>query len=107
MKFRSETFDNAWTMFRDGTFSTFGESLKGAWDRYRLVRELKKGEARFSFVKATGEVRNAVGTLNESLFTYERKTDKDYFLAKVVKYWDLEKESFRAVRIDRLVNHLK
>lgn len=101
--FRSNTFDNAWTMFKEGTFKTFASALKGAWDRYRLVKSLTEGETKFSFIKATGEVRNAVGTLNDNLFTYVRKTERDYFLAKVVRYWDLEKDAFRSVRIDRLI----
>lgn len=102
--FRSQIMDNAHTLYRSGIFKTWSSALRGSWSRFKLVTQLMKGETEFAFIKATGEVREAVGTLNEDLFTYEYKTEEARFLAHVVNFWDLQKNSWRSVRIDRLIN---
>lgn len=83
---------------------TFGEAQKLAWRSFRLKAQLRAGATSFSFQKESGEVRLAIGTLNGELFAYIPKGGGATESALVVRYFDLEKQSFRSVRIDRLIS---
>jgi hypothetical protein len=100
---KSELFRQAWQMKKAGTYTTFSEALKAAWKRWKLTNRLKSGVVSFSFTKEDGSLRIALGTLESGRFEYtpkgngERKPNPN-----VVKYFDLEKNAIRAVRLDRL-----
>lgn len=101
---KKELFQTAWALFKKGMFETFGQALKAAWNRIKLVAKLKSGLVYFRFQKEGGEIRNAIGTLNAVNFQYTTKSEnKSSNGAELVKYWDVEKRSFRAVRMDRFV----
>ena len=93
----------AWAMLKQGLFATISEALKAAWKRIKLINGLKAGIAYFEYVKASGEVREAIGTLRHGIFTYEAKTDKKDKNIHVVKYYDIEAQAFRSCRVDRLI----
>jgi len=57
---KKEVFTTAWELFRNNLFTTFGECLRAAWRRVKLVAKLRTGLAYFSFRKVNGEVREAV-----------------------------------------------
>lgn len=102
---KKEIFQTAWALFKKGLFANFGQALKAAWNRVKLVGKLKAGVVYFRFQKEGGEVRDAIGTLHTANFQYAPKSDNKgtSFAAELVKYWDVEKRSFRAVRMDRFV----
>ena len=101
--YKSEIMTAAWSMLKKGLFTSISGALKAAWNRYKLVSKLRNGIAYFSFAKATGELREAIGTLRNGNFSYEAKTDNKETNLSIIKYYDLEKRAFRSVRIDRLI----
>ena len=103
---RSVIFRNAWAMFRGGVFKSFRAALSAAWSRFKLVRSLRKGLAYFSFSKATGEIREAIGTLAGNNFDYQYKGAKRTNKPELVKYWDVQKRAFRSCRIDLLISKM-
>jgi len=100
---KSAIFSNAWSMFKAELFETFGEALAASWKRSKLVTALKTGVAYFEFITSKGEPRKAIGTLRNGNFSYESKTPKKKSKIEVVKYFDLERQGFRACRVDRLL----
>lgn len=55
----------------------------------------------FSYIKKDGSMRNAIGTLNEKLIPEEFKPkDASSNNGKNLKYFDLEKNSWRSLKID-------
>jgi WYL_2, Sm-like SH3 beta-barrel fold len=101
---KKELFKAAWQMLKENLFTTFSEALKAAWNRFKLLAQLKKGIAYFSFKKADGSTRVAVGTLRNDNFSYESKgTDK---VAKIglVKFWDVENRAFRSLNIENFIS---
>ncbi len=101
---RSKVFKSAWFYLRKGIYTTFSECLKAAWRAYRIRKSLKQGKASFTYRKATGELRPSVGTLNGNLFTFTRKGTKKESKPDLIKYFDLDSNSFRAFRIERLIS---
>ena len=100
---RVTVMSTAWAMLKEGLFSTISEALKAAWKRIKLIKSLKSGVAYFAYAKATGELREAIGTLRSGNFSYEAKTDGKYSKVHVVKYFDLQAKAFRSCRVDRLI----
>lgn len=100
----SKLMSNAWAMLKAGLFTTLSDALKAAWRKAKLVQQLKNGIARFSFLKADNTVRNAIGTLKNGNFTYKTKSTGKANNAAVIKYFDMEKNSWRSCRIDRLLS---
>jgi len=100
----STIMSNAWAMLKDGLFSSLSEAIKASMKKSKLVTALKNGVAYFSFTKADGTVRESIGTLRDGNFEYKAKTPKKESKIEVIKYFDLEKKSFRACRVDRLIS---
>ncbi len=99
----SEIMSNAWAMFKNGLFGSFGKALKAAWMRFKLVQNLKNGIARFSFQKANGETRDAIGTLRNGNFHYEAKSTGTTGKPSLLKYFDIEANAWRSCRVERLI----
>ena len=100
---KSRIMTNAWAMFNGGLFSSFGEALKAAWMKFKLVARLRAGKAEFSFLKADNTVRRAIGTLKTGSFEYTRKGSGSASKPEIIKYFDLDRMSWRSARVDRLV----
>jgi hypothetical protein len=101
---KKQLFTTAWELFKNGVFGTFAESLKAAWNKSKLQKALKSGVAKFTFTKADGTERKAVGTLNDSNFQYEAKgTNEKKSIVTIVKFWDMEKMAFRCLNIQNFV----
>lgn len=84
----------------------FGQAAKA----YHLLEKLGKGEARFEYLKANGELRKARGTLcrgvSEAFDSYEFKGGKpDVPMTDfgIIVYFDLDVEEFRSLHIRNLV----
>jgi WYL_2, Sm-like SH3 beta-barrel fold len=94
-------FNNAWAMFKDGLFTTFAQALKAAWARVKVVAGMKTGVVSFEYVKSDGTVRLAKGTLTG--FDYTAKTTESKPKPEIIKYFDVEAQSFRSFRLDRFI----
>ncbi len=99
--FRSKIFIQAWEMFKCSLFTSFASALKAAWVRFKVVAEMKSGVVTFQYIKTDGSVRTASGTLTG--FDYIPKTTESKPKSEIIKYFDLEAQSFRSFRIDRFL----
>ena len=100
---KSEIFKAAWQMLKDKLFTTFAACLKAAWNRAKLLTKLRKGVAYFSFLKADGSTRVAVGTLREGNFSYESKGKDGVSKIGLIKFWDVENRAFRSLNIENFL----
>lgn len=94
-------FTNAWSMFKAGLFTSFAESLKAAWSRIKVITGMKTGTVTFRYIKSDGTVRVATGTLSD--INYVAKSTESKPKPEVVKYFDIEAQSFRSFRLDRFI----
>ena len=91
----------AWQFIRKNGF-TLSEALKTAWANFKLKKAMKKGIVRFYFRKVDGTIREAYGTLKESLLPSTMSGRKHNPTVQV--YYDTEKEGWRSYKIANLVN---
>ena len=101
---KSKVFTTAWTYVKTHIAANILEALKMAWKRIKVVQALQSGIAYFSYKKATGELRKAIGTLREGNFNYTHKTNNSKkSKLDVIRYFDIEAKAFRSFRIERLI----
>lgn len=98
----SKIMTSAHLYYSKGLFQTWSECLVMAWKRAKLIAKMKTQKVHFSFIKADKSKRDAVATLSDEFFSYESKTERPENL-ELITYWDLEKDAFRACRIERLL----
>jgi len=106
---RSKVFKNAHRMMKLSNYNLdWGYCLKVAYKaekqrmllRQQIIQKLKSGQTSFEFIKTDGKtVRLAVGTLKFDQ-PYIRKGPKRKTNVEVVKYFDVEKGSFRSFKLD-------
>lgn len=101
--FRSRIFSTAWKFLRKGLFTSFGEALRAAWSRYKVIKNLKAGATKLLYRKANGLLRSAMGTLKAEVLAFYPKAPENSN-PDVVRYWDLEKQAWRSFRIERLIS---
>lgn len=99
---RSKVFVNAWHYFKKGIYLTFSEALKAAWAAHKVVKALQSGIVSMCYRKATGELREARGTLN--LERTATTKDGKGNAPDVIKYYDLGREAWRSFRVERLIS---
>jgi len=99
----STIFTNAWYYMKKGIYASFSECLRAAWKAYKMVKALKGGVVSFAFRKATGEIRQATGTLSSDHFTYSSKGVRSESKPDAIKYYDLGSDAWRMFRIERLI----
>lgn len=99
----SRIMSTAWDYMRKGIFATFSECLKASWKAYKIIKALKNGIVSFTYRKATGQIRQATGTLNKSLYTFTGKGNRSESKPDAIKYYDTEKDAWRMFRIERLL----
>lgn len=100
---RSKVFTSAWAFIKKGIYSTLSEALTAAWAKYKLIAKLSTSVAHFSYRKANGELREAIGTLRDGNFDYDYKGAPISVKPDVIKYFDLVSNAWRSFRIERLV----
>lgn len=81
------------------TGKDWSESLKKAWQLYRINKEMHQGEVTFYFEKKDGSIRKATGTLK---IDYEFKTQNQPN-PKVFTYFDVEAQSFKCFKIENFI----
>lgn len=92
-----EVMNEAWRMFRI-TGESFAECLKRSWLLLKLKMQMKKRTVQFFYQKVSGEIRQAFGTLEESVIADNvkgigRKPNDNLFT-----YFDKEKNEFRSFK---------
>lgn len=92
-----EVMNDAWRMFKV-TGESFAECLKKAWLLLKLKSTMKKKTVQFFYQKVSGEIRQAFGTLEESVISESvkgtgRKSNENLFT-----YFDKEKNEFRSFK---------
>ena len=93
----------AWNLYKSLNLNSFALALKLAWKKIKLSEKLKAGIVNFEYMKKDGSLRKAVGTLNETLFAYENKGEEKRENLSLVKYFDLEANSFRSFLLINLL----
>jgi len=78
---------------------TWSESLKKAWQLYKLNKDLHAGKVSFYFEKKDGEIRKATGTLK---IDYEFKTQNQPN-PKIFTYFDVDANAFRCFKVENFI----
>ena len=102
--FRVRVMKYAWQLFRS-TRQAWKVCMKKAWNLYRLAKAMRNGEVGFSYLKADGTLRAAVGTLRNvpvGVTLRGKKMTKPSY--KTFVYFDVEKNAFRCFKIENLLN---
>lgn len=97
----SEIMRLAWQMVKRNGY-TMSEALKVSWMHLKLKARMKKGIIRFFYYKVDGTVREAFGTLKESLMPETKGTGRKAN-DTLQTYYDTERMSFRSFKIANLV----
>jgi hypothetical protein len=97
-----EVMQVAWQFVRRYGF-TMSEALKTAWRNIKLRAAMRKGIVKFYYQKVDGTLREAYGTLKESLVPALSGNDSRKKSDTVQTYYDTEKESWRCFKRQNLV----
>lgn len=99
-----EIMTTAWEICRV-TGESFADCLHRSWQCYKLRSAMMTRIVRFTYIKkTTGELRNALGTLDPHRYHYEAVGGRDYKPADCIRYWDTEAQGFRMFKNFNLVN---
>lgn len=91
----------AWQFVKKNGY-TMSEALKCAWRNFKLRKALKAGIVQFYFKKIDGTVRQAFGTLKESVVPATQGIRKQYAGTQV--YFDTMKQDWRCYRTCNLLS---
>lgn len=103
--FRSQTSEVmclAWQMVKRNGYS-MSEALKTAWMNIKLKAAMKERIVKFYFQKVDGSIREAYGTLKDSLLPDSKGTDSRKKSDTVQTYFDTERGEFRCYKVANLV----
>ena len=101
---KSKLFKIAHSIIRREQAKSFSEALRMAWKAIKVYSQLLTGKVAFTFRKANGEIRNALGTLCD--LDYQPKTTgtaRKERPADCICYWDVEKNEFRSFNAATLI----
>lgn len=96
-----EIMSLAWQFVKRNGFD-LSQALKTAWANVKLHAALKKGIVKFYFTKVDGSLREAYGTLKESLLPETNGTGRKPS-DTVQVYYDTEKQEYRCYKKANLV----
>lgn len=97
-----EVMNLAWQMVKKNGFS-MSEALKTAWMNIKLKASMKERIVKFYFQKVDGSIREAYGTLKESLLPPISGTDSRKKSETVQVYFDTEKSEYRCFKVANLI----
>lgn len=98
----SEIMRMAWQFVKKNGYS-MSEALKTAWMNIKLKAAMKERIVKFYFQKVDGSIREAYGTLKESLLPENKGTDNRKKSDTVQVYFDTEKSEYRCYKVANLV----
>lgn len=96
-EFLSSVMSLAWQFIKRNGF-TMSEALKCAWSNMKLKKELHARIVKFYFQKVDGSIREAWGTLNDTMMPAITGTDRRLKNDTVQVYFDTEKQEFRCFK---------
>ncbi len=101
---KSKLFRIAHSILKRANVGSFSEALRLAWKAVKIYAGMLVGEVKFTFRKANGEIREAVGTLCNIEYhpVGGGNTRKDR-PAETICFWDVEKHAFRSFNASTLV----
>lgn len=96
-----EVMTLAWQMVKKNGY-TMAEALKTAWRNIKLRTQMQQRIVKFYFQKVDGSIREAYGTLKETLIpaTGENNRKKN---DTVQTYFDTEKQAWRCYKKANLI----
>lgn len=97
-----EIMNDAWRMFRI-TGESFSECLKRSWMVFKLRKQMKTRKVQFFFQKVDGTIRQAFGTMLESVIEGKVKGTGRKPSNDLVVYYDCEKDAFRSFKKFNLI----
>lgn len=98
----SEVMCLAWQMVKRNGY-TISEALKTAWTNIKLRVAMKERIVKFYFQKVDGSIREAYGTLKDSLLPDSKGTDNRKKSDTVQTYFDTERGEFRCFKKANLI----
>lgn len=96
----SNVMSLAWQFIKRNGY-TLSEALKTAWANIKLKAKMKKGIVKFYFQKVDGSLREAYGTLKESMLP-ETKSERKQNVT-IQTYYDTERQSWRSFKRANLI----
>lgn len=97
-----EVMKLAWQMVKKNGYS-MSEALKTAWMNIKLKASMKDRIVKFYFQKVDGSIREAYGTLKESLLPPTNGADNRKKSDTVQTYFDTEKSEYRCFKVANLI----
>lgn len=98
----SEIMKLAWQFVRKNGY-TMAEALKCAWANIKLKTAMKDRIVKFYFQKVDGSVREAFGTLKETLLPPTTGVENRKRSETVQVYFDTEKSEYRCFKKANLI----
>lgn len=98
----SEVMRLAWQMIKRNGYS-MSEALKTAWMNIKLKAAIKERIVKFYFQKVDGSIREAYGTLKDSMLPDSKGTDSRKKSDTVQTYFDTERGEYRCYKVANLV----
>ena len=98
----SEVMRLAWQMVKRNGYS-MSEALKTAWMNIKLKAAMKERIVKFYFQKVDGSIREAYGTLKDSMLPDSKGTDSRKKSDTVLTYLDTERGEYRCYKVANLV----
>lgn len=93
----------AWQMVKKNGY-TMSEALKCAWRNAKLIAVMKTRIVKFYFRKVDGSIREAYGTLKETLIPATTSDSNRRKNDTVQTYYDTEKGEWRCYKKANLIN---
>ena len=101
---KSRLFRIAHSILKRSQAGNFSEALRMAWKAIKVYAKMLVGEAVFTFRKANGEIRRAVGTLcSIDYHPVDGGNDRKERPADTICFWDVEKQAFRSFNASTLI----
>ena len=92
----------AWQMVKKNGY-TKSEALKTAWLNMKLKASMKERIVKFYFQKVDGSIREAYGTLKESLLPPIKGAESRKKSDTLQVYFDTEKNEYRSFKVANLI----
>lgn len=103
--FLSRVMSLAWQFVKRNGY-TMSEAMKVAWLNMKLKLAMTQRIVKFYYQKVSGEVREAYGTLKESIMPATQGTGRKAN-DTVFTYWDCERLEFRCFKKANLLRIVK
>lgn len=100
---KSKLFRMAHSILKRSQVGSFSEALRMAWKAAKIYARMLMGVAHFTFRKANGEIRHAVGTLCDVNYHPTGNVIRKDRAADCICFWDVEKQAFRSFNAAKLI----